>query len=117
MGDLLHAEITEKQARSIKHQMTIAKLPLAKEIDEFEFDETPVNKTLVRNLAGGAFLQDQRNLVLIGGTGTGRRHGKDPSRCRHCPHLRLRQCERTVPQCLRAERQGRMADLLSRVGF
>jgi len=43
VGDLLHAEISEKQARSIKYQMTIAKLPLAKEIDEFDFEETPVN--------------------------------------------------------------------------
>ena len=31
VGDLLGAEISEKQARSIKYQMTIAKLPLAKE--------------------------------------------------------------------------------------
>ncbi len=31
-GDLLNAEISEKQARSIKYQMTIAKLPLAKEV-------------------------------------------------------------------------------------
>ncbi len=54
VGDLLQAEINEKQARSIKYQMTIAKLPLAKEIDEFDFEETPVNETLVRDLAGGA---------------------------------------------------------------
>ena len=32
IGDLLAAEISEKQARSIKYQMTIAKLPLAKEL-------------------------------------------------------------------------------------
>ena len=32
-GDLLKAEISEKQARSIKYQLTIAKLPLAKDID------------------------------------------------------------------------------------
>jgi DNA replication protein DnaC len=56
IGDLLHAEITEKQARSIKYQMTIARMPLAKEVDEFEFDDTPVNETLVRDLAGGGFL-------------------------------------------------------------
>src|SRR2546427_7938587 len=29
IGDLLNAEISEKQARSIKYQLTIAKLPLA----------------------------------------------------------------------------------------
>ena len=38
VGDLLNAEISEKQARSIKYQMTIAKLPLAKEVDEFSFE-------------------------------------------------------------------------------
>ena len=31
VGDLLNAEISEKQARSIKYQLTVAKLPLAKE--------------------------------------------------------------------------------------
>ena len=33
VGDLLKAEIAEKHARSIKYQMTIAKLPLAKDIE------------------------------------------------------------------------------------
>src|SRR5690349_2206408 len=32
VGDLLNAEINEKQARSIKYQLTIAKLPLAKDL-------------------------------------------------------------------------------------
>ena len=54
--------------------MTVAKLPLAKEIDEFDFEETPVNETLVRDLAGGDFLEHQRNVVLIGGPGTGKSH-------------------------------------------
>jgi DNA replication protein DnaC len=72
VSDLLTAELSEKQARSIKYQIAIAKLPMAKEIDEFAFDGTPINETLVRDLAGGAFLAQQRNLVLIGGTGAGK---------------------------------------------
>ena len=32
VGDLLSAETAEKQARSIKYQLTIAKLPLAKSL-------------------------------------------------------------------------------------
>ena len=74
VSDLLTAELSEKQARSIKYQIAIARLPMAKEIDEFVFDGTPINETLVRDLAGGAFLAQQRNLVLIGGTGTGKTH-------------------------------------------
>src|SRR5690242_21097038 len=74
VGDLLKAEISEKQARSIKYQMTIAKLPLAKDIDDFAFNGTPINESLVRDLAGGNFVAHQRNVVLVGGTGTGKTH-------------------------------------------
>jgi DNA replication protein DnaC len=74
VGDLLSAEINEKQARSMKYQLTIAKLPLAKDVGDFCFDGTPVNETLVRELSGGNFLAHQRNVVLVGGTGTGKSH-------------------------------------------
>ena len=74
VGDLLQAEIAEKQARSIKYQITIAKLPLAKDLEDFEFAGTPINEALVRDLAGGDFIAAQRNTVLVGGTGTGKSH-------------------------------------------
>ena len=54
VGDLLSAEINEKQARSIKYQLTIAKLPLAKDIADFQFDGTPINQTLVNDQIGRA---------------------------------------------------------------
>ncbi|MBK8177008.1 MAG: ATP-binding protein [Rhodospirillales bacterium] len=73
-GDLLRAGIAEKQARSIKCQITLAKLPLAKELTGFEFAGTPINEPLVRDLAAGGFLARQRNVVLVGGTGTGKTH-------------------------------------------
>ena len=74
LSAISQAEISEKQARSIKYQLTIAKLPLAKDIDDFHFDGTPINQTLVRDLAGGGFIAEQRNVVLVGGTGTGKTH-------------------------------------------
>ncbi len=54
VGGLLKAEIDEKTARSIKYQLTIAKLPLAKDISDFAFADTPINEGLVRDLAAGA---------------------------------------------------------------
>jgi hypothetical protein len=48
IGDLLNAEVNEKQARSIKYQLTIAKLPLAKDLDDFRFEDTQINETLAR---------------------------------------------------------------------
>ncbi len=56
VGDLLQAEVAEKQERSIKYQISTAKLPLAKDIEDFEFDGTPFNEALVRDLAGGGFI-------------------------------------------------------------
>jgi DNA replication protein DnaC len=74
VGDLLTAEVNDKHARSIKYQLAIAKLPLAKDLEPFDFGGTPINETLVRELAAGDFLAQQRNAVLIGGTGTGKTH-------------------------------------------
>ena len=101
VGDLLTAEISEKQARSIKYQITIAKLPLAKDIDDFRFGGTPVNETLVRDLIGGNFLAHQRNVVLVGGTGT----GKTSSRYRNRSRLHSWRCQRPVLQCRRSGQQ------------
>jgi len=74
LGDLLKAEKVERKARSIRYQLGIAKLPLAKELTDFTFEDTPINAELVQSLASGAFLATQRNAVLIGGTGTGKSH-------------------------------------------
>src|SRR5262247_1908706 len=71
---LLKAEIEAKQARSINYQLGVAKLPLAKELTDLSFEATPINGELIAQLATGAFLDDKRNVVLIGGTGTGKTH-------------------------------------------
>jgi DNA replication protein DnaC len=57
-----------------KRPRDVAKPPLAKDIEEFDFTGTPINEGLVRELASGSFVADQRNVVLIGGTGTGKTH-------------------------------------------
>lgn len=123
VGDLLKAEIDEKTARSIKYQLTIAKLPLAKDIDDFTFENTPINETLVRDLAHGAFIAEQRNAVLVGGTGTGKTH-LAIAIARACIRAGTRgRFFNTVDLVNRLEsearqgRQGRMADYLTRMDF
>jgi DNA replication protein DnaC len=123
VGDLLNAEISEKQARSIKYQLTIAKLPLAKDLDDFQFEGTPINQTLVIDLAGGGFIAQQRNAVLVGGTGTGKTHlaiaiarscirGGSRGRFYNVVDLVNRLETET-----RNGRQGRLADQLTRMDF
>jgi len=121
IGELLKAEIAEKQARSIKYQLTIAKLPLAKELAEFEFAGTPINEGLVRDLAAGTFLANQRNAVLVGGTGTGKSH-LAIAIARNCIRAGARGRFYNVVDLVnrleaetRGGRQGRIADHLARL--
>ena len=123
VGDLLSAEIAEKQARSIKYQMTTARLPLAKDLGDFAFDGIPINATLVHDLAGGGFLAHERNVVLVGGTGTGKTH-LAIAIARACIRNGARGRFFNVVDLVnkleaegRAGRQGRMADYLSRMDF
>ena len=123
VGDLLAAEIAEKQARSIKYQMTTARLPLAKDLGDFTFDGTPINATLVHDLTGGGFLAHERNVVLVGGTGTGKSH-LAIAIARACIRNGARGRFFNVVDLVnkleaegRAGRQGRIADYLSRMDF
>jgi DNA replication protein DnaC len=123
VGDLLQSEIAEKQARSIRYQMTIAKLPLAKDIEEFNFSGTPINEGLVKELASGSFVADQRNVVLIGGTGTGKSHlaiAIARSLIRNGTRGRFFNVVDLVNRLeteTRSGKQGRMADYLTRLDF
>ena len=123
VGDLLQSEIAEKQARSIKYQITVAKLPLAKDIDDFDFTDTPVNEGLVRQLATGAFLAEQHNIVLVGGTGTGKSHLsialaraliRNGARGRFFNVVDL--VNRLETEA-RSGKQGRLADFITRLDF
>jgi DNA replication protein DnaC len=123
VGDLLSAEISEKQARSIKYQLTIAKLPLAKDLDDFQFEGMPINETLVNELAGGGFVAQQRNVVLVGGTGTGKTH-LAIAIARSCIRSGARGRFYNVVDLVnrleteaRAGRQGRLAEHLTRMDF
>ena len=74
LASLIRAEVTHRQSRSINYRISGAKFPVLKDLDDFIFADTPVDEGLVRELAGGDFVEAKRNLILIGGTGTGKTH-------------------------------------------
>ena len=120
---LLQVEIADKTARSIKYQMASARLPTAKELADFDFAASPVNEPLIQELAGGGSLEGKRNIVLVGGTGTGKTH-LAVAIARSCIRKGARgRCYNVVDLVnhleaeLRAGRQGRTADQLVRRDF
>ncbi len=96
---------------------------MAKDIAEFQFADTPINETLVHDLASGNFLAHQRNVVLVGGTGTGKTHLaiamaraliRDGKRGRFFNVVEL---VNKLEAEGRSGRQGRMAEYLCRMDF
>ena len=72
--DLLEAELAERQVRSIRYRMSLAKFPVDKDLDRFDFTVSPVNEMQVRHLYDGSFLAANTNIIMVGGTGTGKTH-------------------------------------------
>lgn len=72
--DLLEAEMAERKVRSIRYRMSLARFPVDKDLDRFDFSVTPVNEMHVRSLYDGSFLSDHSNIIMVGGTGSGKTH-------------------------------------------
>ena len=122
-GDLLKAEISEKQARSIKYQLTIAKLPLAKDVDDFAFDGTPINEGLVRDLPAAASSRNSATSSWSAAPAPARRIWRWRSRAAvSAPDHAAGSSTPSIwstgsrPKA-RAGRQGRLADYLTRLDF
>jgi DNA replication protein DnaC len=71
---LVRAEGTDRAMRSVRHQLHSARFPIHRDLAGFDFAASKVDPTLIRRLATGEFTEAAHNLVLIGGTGTGKTH-------------------------------------------
>ena len=72
--ELTKAELSDRKTRSINYQMGIAKFPVPRNLDGFNFTESEVKEEQIRGLYEGHFVDDKRNIILVGGTGTGKSH-------------------------------------------
>ena len=71
---LLKSELRTRKLRSIQSRIRAAKFPEKKDIDNFIFTDTPINQEQIMHLYSSEFVKTSRNIVLVGGTGTGKTH-------------------------------------------
>lgn len=71
---LLQAEVTERGMKSVRHQMSMARFPVHRDLAGFDFSSSSVDQVLVKQLATLTFTDTAQNAVLIGGPGTGKTH-------------------------------------------
>ena len=74
LKQLIDAEVVERRVRSIQYQMRIARFPHHKDFATFKYDASAVKQTDIKQLCTGQFTHDAHNLILVGGTGTGKTH-------------------------------------------
>lgn len=71
---LIDAEQTDRQVRSLRYQMKAARFPIHRDLTGIDWTETPLPQAQIEQLATGAFMESAHNLILVGGTGTGKTH-------------------------------------------
>ena len=72
---LLDVEIADREARSFAKRLKDARLPLQKTLADFEFAALPgLEPIKVHRLAECEFIQKAENVLLVGGSGTGKTH-------------------------------------------
>lgn len=74
LKQLIEAETVERRVRSIAHQMRIARFPHHRDFATFNYEVSPVKPVQIEQLSAGEFTKDAHNLILVGGTGTGKTH-------------------------------------------
>jgi DNA replication protein DnaC len=74
LESLLQAESAERNVRKVSHHLGAAKFPVSRDLDTFDFAHSTVNEAQIRDLYRGSFLDQARNVVFVGGPGTGKTH-------------------------------------------
>lgn len=74
LHSLLVAESIAREARSIRYRLGVARFPVLKELESFDFSVSKVNEQQIRELANGYFCMQKQNIIFVGGSGTGKTH-------------------------------------------
>ena len=73
--EVLANEVTSRAESAVRNRIRAARFPELKTLDDFDFDASQgVDRRLVRELAGGQWLERADNLLLVGPIGTGKTH-------------------------------------------
>ena len=72
--DLLKQEVASRRASALKNRIKNAKFPQVKDLDTFDFGESAVDEAMIRHLYEGGLFEETKNIVFMGGSGTGKTH-------------------------------------------
>jgi DNA replication protein DnaC len=72
---LVEREVIDREHRAAERRVKAAGFPVIKTLDTFDFSAEPsINEALVRELMGGAYIENRENILVVGNSGTGKTH-------------------------------------------
>jgi DNA replication protein DnaC len=75
LQELLEVQVIQREQNALKARIVGARFPIMKTLDTFDFSVASfVPKQKVLQLARGDFVEASENLILVGGSGTGKTH-------------------------------------------
>ncbi|MCB4791774.1 MAG: IS21-like element helper ATPase IstB [Elusimicrobia bacterium] len=74
LGELLDQEVAARKVSALNNRIKKAKLPQVKDLDVFKFEESVIDESAVRRIYDGDFIKEHKNVVFMGGSGTGKTH-------------------------------------------
>ncbi len=74
LAAVLEREVAARGASGARLRIRAAGFGAVKTLDDFDLDQQPAARTPIHSLASGAWLAEQRNVVLLGPPGTGKTH-------------------------------------------
>lgn len=118
---LLNLTTEELQARfenRLKRRIREARFPLIKPLESFDLSAAPdLDIRLFRELAGGEFIKERRNVIFLGRSGTGKTHMATAvgiEACKQNYRTRFITCYGLVNELLEAREERELQRLLQR---
>jgi IstB-like ATP binding protein. len=63
---LIEAEQVDRQARSLNYQLKAARFPMHRDLMSFDWQETPLQRARIEQLASAGLMEQAYNLILVG---------------------------------------------------
>lgn len=115
---LLTAEVEERERKVVARRIQEARFPKCKTLEEFHFEEAPhLPAALIRNLAGGGYIDRSEPVIFLGDTGTGKTHmatGLAVEACRQRKRVRFTTAAELVNELTEAKNKSELSRVVSR---
>ena len=116
--DLTRLEIEARTANRLKRRIREARFPLIKPLETFDLEAVPdLDLRVFRELVGGEYIKERRNVIFLGASGTGKTHmasGLGLEACKNNYKTRFVTCYGLVNELIEAREERILQRLLTR---